>query len=183
MNRPILVLIVCLCTSYSWTSAQGATAKAGDHVGVIRTVTLYRDRALVTREIAVPAGEKTRTIIVPNLPQSVIADSVYADGDERTVIRAVRVSPRVTTESNREEVRALEKQIVVLNDQRSEVQKTLDGLATDLETLPAEVLESVEFDLVKTMDEVMDAVLTASPSASSRRSTMEPDLGVPLPHG
>jgi ATP-dependent Lon protease len=55
--------------------------------------------------------------------------------------------------------------------------------ATDLETLPAEVLESVEFDLVTTMDEVMDAVLVANPGGSARRSTAETDLGASLPHG
>ena len=54
--------------------------------------------------------------------------------------------------------------------------------ATDLETLPAEVLESVEFDLVKTMDEVMDAVLMQRPE-SDHRSGATADLSPPLSHG
>ncbi len=49
----------------------------------------------------------------------------------------------------------------------------------DLETLPAEVLEQMSFDLVKTMDEVMDAVL-ARRGDTSRRDT---EIGVPVPHG
>ena len=44
----------------------------------------------------------------------------------------------------------------------------------DLETLPDEVLAAMSFDLVKTMDEVMDAVLAGQP---------EPEIGVPLSHG
>jgi ATP-dependent Lon protease len=51
----------------------------------------------------------------------------------------------------------------------------------DLETLPREVLDSVTFTLVKSMDEVMDAVLARRPD-SARKET-NPDIGVPLPHG
>ncbi|MDA0329090.1 MAG: endopeptidase La [Gemmatimonadetes bacterium] len=53
--------------------------------------------------------------------------------------------------------------------------------AGDLETLPQEVLDHVAFDLVKTMDEVLDAVLTRSPVIV--RPVAESDLGVPLSHG
>ncbi len=53
--------------------------------------------------------------------------------------------------------------------------------ATDLDTLPDEVREALDFDLVKTMDEVMDAVLSGRPG----RRAMAPDasLGMPLSHG
>jgi ATP-dependent Lon protease len=53
--------------------------------------------------------------------------------------------------------------------------------ANDLETLPAEVLEQLTFDLVRSMDEVMEAVLarrTASP-----RTTPGSDLGIAISHG
>jgi len=51
----------------------------------------------------------------------------------------------------------------------------------DLETLPAEVLDNMTFELVKTMDEVMDAVLARRPD--SARPVADTDIGVPLPHG
>ena len=54
--------------------------------------------------------------------------------------------------------------------------------ASDLELLPSEVLDSVTFDLVRTMDEVMDAVLVESP-LRARTSTAPPALGVPYSHG
>jgi ATP-dependent Lon protease len=53
--------------------------------------------------------------------------------------------------------------------------------ATDLELLPDEVRESVVFELVRTMDEVMDAVLVGR--SSPRPHAAEPDLGIRLPHG
>ena len=52
--------------------------------------------------------------------------------------------------------------------------------ATDLETLPDEVREALSFDLVKTMDEVMEAVLARRPGG---RRVAESDLGMPLSHG
>jgi ATP-dependent Lon protease len=54
--------------------------------------------------------------------------------------------------------------------------------ASDLELLPAEVLESVTFDLVRTMDEVMDAVLL-HPSGRRPQETPGTGLEMPLPHG
>ena len=53
--------------------------------------------------------------------------------------------------------------------------------ANDLETLPAEVLEHVDFDLVRSMDEVMEAVLTGQPTPL--RSTVDAERGVAVPHG
>jgi ATP-dependent Lon protease len=54
--------------------------------------------------------------------------------------------------------------------------------APDLELLPREVLDSVAFDLVGTMDEVMDAVL-ARRSPRKPPPVPETGVGVPLPHG
>jgi ATP-dependent Lon protease len=53
--------------------------------------------------------------------------------------------------------------------------------ATDIETLPQEVLDAVSFDLVKTMDEVMEAVLVHTPTAVL--PTTGPNLNVPMAHG
>lgn len=53
--------------------------------------------------------------------------------------------------------------------------------ANDLETLPEEVREALTFDLVTTMDEVMDAVLARG--VTKRRQPADSDLSVPLSHG
>jgi len=54
--------------------------------------------------------------------------------------------------------------------------------ASDIELLPAEVREQVEFDLVRTMDEVMAAVLVDS-SRRGRASASESEVGVTVSHG
>jgi ATP-dependent Lon protease len=52
--------------------------------------------------------------------------------------------------------------------------------ANDLELLPAEVRDQVEFDLVRTMDEVMDAVLV---DPGPRISPAAEALEVSVSHG
>jgi ATP-dependent Lon protease len=54
--------------------------------------------------------------------------------------------------------------------------------ASEIELLPQEVKDEVVFDLVRTMDEVMDAVLARSPHRS-RRAAPEEAVGVPVSHG
>jgi len=53
--------------------------------------------------------------------------------------------------------------------------------ASDLELLPAEVQEGLEFVSVRTMDEVMDAALLRSPLRVGAGTT--PELGPPLGTG
>jgi ATP-dependent Lon protease len=53
---------------------------------------------------------------------------------------------------------------------------------SEIELLPAEVRENVAFDLVRTMDEVMDAVLVGT-KARPRPTAPEAGLGVSVPHG
>ncbi|MEC7833747.1 MAG: S16 family serine protease, partial [Gemmatimonadota bacterium] len=54
--------------------------------------------------------------------------------------------------------------------------------APDLELLPEEVHAGVVFELVNTMDEVMDAVLVESP-INQRTQITTPGFGVPYSHG
>ena len=54
--------------------------------------------------------------------------------------------------------------------------------ANDLELLPQEVRDQVVFDLVRTMDEVMDAVLVESP-LRVRSPASETGVGVSASHG
>ena len=50
-----------------------------------------------------------------------------------------------------------------------------------LAAIPEEVLEHVDFDLVRSMDEVMEAVLTSRPSPL--RAAGDADHGIAIPHG
>ncbi len=55
--------------------------------------------------------------------------------------------------------------------------------ASDLELLPAEVLEQLDFVPVRSMDEVMDAALVRSPLRAAARTPAGPEMGFPLSHG
>lgn len=52
--------------------------------------------------------------------------------------------------------------------------------ATDLELLPEEVTDTVHFKLVRTMDEVLEAVL-AAPKGGRTASRMANDAGLAVP--
>jgi len=55
--------------------------------------------------------------------------------------------------------------------------------ASDLELLPAEVLDQLRFIPVRSMDEVMEAALVRSPLRATPRTAAGPELGFPLSHG
>lgn len=122
MRRLLYAAKLCLLAVVTGASAQ----EVGNHSnGVAREVTVYRDRAFVAREVVVPAGDQSRSVEVHDLPELIIPDGVFAEGDENTTVRAVRVSSQPVDESNREKVRELESQIQVLQHEHA---KTLHAL-------------------------------------------------------
>ena len=135
MKCSLFKIVLCLLMFSLIACAQQPPREPEQALGNIRLVTLYRDRALVTREIIIPAGDPLRSIDVPDLPELVVPDSVFADGNEQTVVRAVRVSPRPASPPQRDEVRALDEQISKLTRQREEVQQMLQVVSRDIESL------------------------------------------------
>lgn len=84
--------------------------------GDIEAVTVYRGEALVTRKVPVPAfgsGQGLRELVLTGLPEMIRPESLHAEGSG-VLIRAVRFRTRPVTEDNREEVRALDAQILDL---------------------------------------------------------------------
>ena len=96
------VPLLLLCSGASLQAQEEAVASR------IESVTLYRDQALVTRVVEIKPGNEAKPIIVSGLPETLVVDSVYAEGDGNASIRAVRISTRQEAESGREEVRKLE---------------------------------------------------------------------------
>ncbi|MGV3483982.1 MAG: mucoidy inhibitor MuiA family protein [Planctomycetaceae bacterium] len=101
----------------------------------ITSVTLYRDQALVTRVIPLEPGEGMRTVFVANLPELLVADSVYAEGDDQVSIRAVRVSSRQQAMSGRDEVRELETELEGLQSTKQVMTSELEVLQKNLDSL------------------------------------------------
>ncbi len=103
--------------------------------GVVRQVTLYRDQALVTREITVPPADGLRVIEVSQLPEQLIRESVFAEGNDVTIVRAVRVSSSPVVQSNRDEVRPIEQQIEKLQKQQAQLQHSSKLAGDNLKSL------------------------------------------------
>ena len=116
--------------------AADAGQESNQNAGKIREVTLYRDRALVTREIELPPGESPRSLTVPDLPVSVIQNSIYAEGSQNTVVRALRISQSTTAKMPLEELKELRDQAAELvldelervEDETQDLEKQLDRL-------------------------------------------------------
>ena len=90
-----------------------ATLHAADPVeGRVTNVTLYRGQAQVTRAVPVDGEPGSLEIVVGNLPEQVVPNSLFAEGGDAVEIRAVRFRTRAVGEEPREEVRALDRQIL-----------------------------------------------------------------------
>lgn len=89
--------------------------------GEIKQVTLYRNRAMVTREIATTVDSGTQSIIVGNLPSQLVPQSVFAEATAPTVVRAIRVTRMQGEQPNSNEVEALEKELSELIRVRSQL--------------------------------------------------------------
>ncbi|QGJ72274.1 Mucoidy inhibitor MuiA family protein [Planctomycetales bacterium 10988] len=101
----------------------------------ITHVTLYRGQAMVTREIQVSREAGNFEWVLEDLPEQVVSDSLFAEGEDGIEIRAVRYRERPVTDEPREELRALEAQIMELNysigyrtEQNKQFQENLEYL-------------------------------------------------------
>ena len=92
-------------------------ANAADAVdGQVIEVTLYRGQAMVTREVPLPAGKGESEVVVSNLPEQVLPDSLFAESGDDVEIRAVRYRNRPVGEAPREEVRKLDEAMQTVSD-------------------------------------------------------------------
>lgn len=125
--------------------------------GSVTHVTLYRDQALVTRTLKVDAEVGTLELIVSDLPELIVADSLFAESDSTIEIRAVQFRTRAVGESPREEVRKLSAQIQAIVDQQALNQSQSAMLGKQ-----AEYLDKLEQFVAPTaMQELAHGILNA----------------------
>ncbi|MBI5835574.1 MAG: DUF4140 domain-containing protein, partial [Armatimonadetes bacterium] len=89
--------------------------------GTLTEVRVYRGQALVTRAVPLEARAGAQEVVVGDLPEQVLPDSLYATGDDNLVIRAVRYRATAVTEEPRAEVRQLDQQIQAAQDEVAKV--------------------------------------------------------------
>ena len=106
-----ITVSACITTTMTWA------AEALETRGTLDAVTVYRGQALATRviDIAGPAG--LREIVVTDLPEHVVAASLYAESSGEVEVRSVLYRERAMIQDVREEVRKIDEQIRALGDQ------------------------------------------------------------------
>ena len=77
----------------------------------VSEVTLYRNQAMVTRKLVLAGEAGSQEIVVTDLPENIVAASLFAEGDTDVEVRAVQFRTRATGESPRKEVRELQTKI------------------------------------------------------------------------
>ena len=126
--------------------------------GTISRVTLYRDQALVTREITISEKDKSGVIAINSLPEMLIPDSVFAEGDDNIAIHGVRITSRPTTSSDREEVRAIELEIAENQALIAAVEQELQISRENLDSLG----QLANFSATKSSEDLNRGVLDAN---------------------
>lgn len=150
--RQLCVLSVFLSSVVSAFPSAAGGAESVALAGRVVEVTLYQGQALVTRAIPVEAPAGSHEVLVGDLPETVVPDSLFAEGDPGIEVRAVRFRSRAVGAEPREEVRKLEealkavKEKLELNRRRGEaVEKKL----AYLEKLEAFVAPTAQADLAR----------------------------------
>ena len=103
--RPVSVLLLAVLFHANADAAEAAPKIAESK---IEAVTLYRGRALVTRNIPLVAGAGNIDLVVSNLPEQIVSDSLFAEGSAGVTVRAVRYRTRAVGEEPREAVRKID---------------------------------------------------------------------------
>ncbi len=106
----IRILATCAALASAFSYCMRAAA-AEAVAGRVTQVTLYRGQAQVTRTIPVEGNAGGVEIVVGQLPEQVVPNSLFAEGGDAVEVRAVRFRTRAVGEEPREEVRKLDHEI------------------------------------------------------------------------
>jgi hypothetical protein len=101
----------------------------------ITDVTVYQGTALVTREVAVPAGRGLVEAVVTPLPPRILPGSLYTEGTDGLRVLSTRFRTRAVKEDTRAEVRAKEEEIRTLQAEAQRIERRSQVLRQDLEFL------------------------------------------------
>ena len=136
MRRLTLFFLLLYCVSTHVSPVHAQQEKAPLEIpGKIRDVTLYRERALVTRDVELPAGAAVQRVLVTGLPENILAESVYAEAGEGAIVRSLQVRPQPVERLTAEQQKALTDDKRLLMQQQKEIEHTLKMVSKDTETL------------------------------------------------
>lgn len=116
-------ILICLAVG----SAQGEPVAAG---GPVTSVVVYRGQALVTRSLKLPQAGGEMELLVENLPEKILPESLYAQSDGSISVLSVRYREKVVMEDKREQVVALKDLIEQTRRKLYFVQRDWDHMST-----------------------------------------------------
>ncbi len=90
---------VVLTLAFGSWSVSDCSAEAVDVDGHVASVTLYRGQAQVTRTLPIEGAAGGLEIVVGELPEQVVPDSLFAEGGDAVEVRAVRFRTRASASS------------------------------------------------------------------------------------
>ena len=77
----------------------------------VSAVTLYRDQAMVTRNLELQGEAGSQELVVVDLPENIVGDSLFAEGGKDVEVRAIQFRTRAVNDSPRKEVREISDKI------------------------------------------------------------------------
>jgi hypothetical protein len=126
-----LLMGLAVCGA-AWGQAAAPEPKETVLRGKVDGVTVYRGQALVTRVVDVPAAVwngSAGEVVVSELPERLVAGSLFAEGGGGLEVRSVRYRERAVGQDVREEVRKLDSDARAVADKIAANQKALQVLA------------------------------------------------------
>ncbi|TWT96873.1 hypothetical protein Pla108_26480 [Botrimarina colliarenosi] len=117
MARPLPLVLLALAM------ATTAAAEPLTLAGKLTAVTVFQGQALVTRDLELPATAGLVEVVVTDLPEQLLAGSLYAEPGEGVEVRSVRTRNRPVSSAPREEVQKLQERIAELGRQRLALQR------------------------------------------------------------
>jgi hypothetical protein len=79
--------------------------------GPITSVIVYRGQALVTRTVNIPQGSGDVELLIENLPEKILPESLYAQSDGSVSVLSVRYREKAVSEDTRQQVLQLKELI------------------------------------------------------------------------
>lgn len=119
--------LAAIAISIGILTADNAEAESVSQNGTVSNVTLYRNQARVTRTLVLDGKQGEVEIVVSELPENIVADSLFAEGENEIEVRAVQFRTRAVGQSPRKEVRELQDKIQA-NQKAIELNQKLAGL-------------------------------------------------------
>ena len=142
---------------------------SNDQIGRVSHVTLYRNQALVTRTLAIAGEAGGSEVVIGDLPENIVPDSLFAEGSQDIEIRAVQFRTRAVGESPREEVRQLQEQITTVQDKIA-----LNAKNTEISVRQVQYLDQLEGFVAPTATtELSQGVLNAEALERMTRFSFE----------